>query len=438
MSTLSDRQQDDLHKAILDYLTTAGFTKTFDQFREEAKLPDFQPDLGQKSNGLLVKKWTSVIRMQKKILDLETRLQEALHDNSALAMQPAGFSRRNNPDWLPTASSSKHSLTGHRDCVNAVAFHPVYSVLVSASDDSTMKVWDWETGEMERTLKGHTKRVTDCEYDSKGKSLVSCAYDLFIKLWNVDNDYQNFATLRGHEHSVSSARFLPGDDRIISSSRDQTVRIWEIATTHCIKVIRPHSDWIRCAIPSLDGKYIVTCSMDHTARVVELATGTTKAEMRGHDNVVEAAIFVPRNAVPAIRELIGQKTGTAQPAITEAISIAYVVTSSRDKQIKIWDAIRGQCLHTLIGHDDWVRALVFHPNGRYLLSAADDHTIRIWELKTGRCIRKIEAHERFVASLAWGRQTLSSSDPNTKGNEPLLMNVLASGSSDQTLKIWAP
>jgi platelet-activating factor acetylhydrolase IB subunit alpha len=184
-----------------------------------------------------------------KILDLEARLQEALHDNTNMAALPAGFSRRNNPDWLPTAGSSKHTLTGHRDAVNAVAFHPVYSALVSASDDSTMKVWDWETGEMERTLKGHTKRITDCEYDSKGKNLgtfsstayspqysqfpaVSCAYDLFIKLWNVENDYQNFATLRGHEHSVSSSKFLPGDDRIISSSRDQTVRIWEIATTY--------------------------------------------------------------------------------------------------------------------------------------------------------------------------------------------------------------
>ncbi|KAI0044789.1 dynein regulator [Auriscalpium vulgare] len=437
MSTLSDRQQDDLHKAMLDYLSSSGFTKTFDHFKEEANLSDFQPDPAQRSNGLLVKKWTSVIRMQKKILDLEARLNEALNDNSALATLPAGFNRRNNPDWLPTASSSKHILTGHRDKVNAVAFHPVYSVIASASDDSTLKVWDWETGEMERTLKGHTKRVTDCEYDSKGKNLVSCAYDLFIKLWNVENDYQNFATLRGHEHSVSSARFLPGDDRVISSSRDQTVRIWEIATTHCIKVIRPHNDWVRRAIPSIDGKYVVTCSADHTAKVVELATGTIKAELRGHEHHVEAALFVPKNAIDDIRELIALKTGLTQPAVTDSVSVAYVVTSGRDKQIKIWDALRGQCLHTLVGHDDWIGGLVFHPNGKFLLSAADDKTMRIWELKTGRCTRTIEAHEKFVSSIAWGRQTLSSGADSQSG-DPMVMNVIATGSQDQTVKIWAP
>lgn len=69
---------------------------------------------------------------------------------------------------------------------------------------------------------------------------VTSSYDLFIKLWNVDNAYHNFATLRGHDHSVSSARFLPGDTHILSSSRDATVRIWEISTTSVVS-LRPSS-----------------------------------------------------------------------------------------------------------------------------------------------------------------------------------------------------
>jgi len=66
---------------------------------------------------------------------------------------------------------------------------------------------------------------------------VSCSYDLFIKLWNVDDGYKNFATLRGHEHSISSVRFLPGDNRIASSSRDNTVRLWDVTSTYAIPVL---------------------------------------------------------------------------------------------------------------------------------------------------------------------------------------------------------
>ncbi|KAK0231337.1 dynein regulator [Armillaria fumosa] len=437
-SILSERQRDDLHKSILDYLSTAGFSKTVDQFKQE--LPsDFRYDLSQNSSGLLVKKWTSVIRMQKKIMDLESRLAQALEESAHVVHLPNGSARRYDADWLPTSGSAKHTLTGHRDSVNAVAFHPLYSVVATASDDCSIKIWDWETGELERTLKAHTKRVSDCQFNSTGTTLVTCSYDLFIKLWNVDNDYQNSATLRGHEHSISSARFLPGDDRVVSSSRDHTLRIWEVSTTHCIKVISPHDDWIRCAVPSTDGRYIITCSADHTAKIVDTTSGDVKTEFRGHENVVEAAQFCPPHAVAAIRELVALKAPQGAQATAQA-SIVFAVTAARDKTVKIWDAIRGQCLHTLIGHDDWVRSIVFHPNGQYLLTASDDHSFRIWDLKTGRCTRKVEAHERFVTAMSWGRQVVSTqtsdqADPNAP---PALVNVIATCSSDQTVKIWVP
>lgn len=58
------------HKSILDYLQTNGFTETLNAFKAEAKQEDFQPDGKAKWSGLLEKKWTSVIRLQKKVLVL--------------------------------------------------------------------------------------------------------------------------------------------------------------------------------------------------------------------------------------------------------------------------------------------------------------------------------------------------------------------------------
>lgn len=52
-----------------------------------------------------------------------------------------------------------------------VAFHPLFNIVVSASEDSSIKVYDWETGDFERTVKGHTKAVQDVDFDSKGNLL---------------------------------------------------------------------------------------------------------------------------------------------------------------------------------------------------------------------------------------------------------------------------
>jgi platelet-activating factor acetylhydrolase IB subunit alpha len=160
-------------------------------------------------------------------MDLESRNAQLLEEVSSARANPA--STKNSIDWLPRAPA-KHTLTGHRSPITKVAFHPLYSVIASASEDASIKVWDWETGEFERTLKGHTKAVQDCDYDSKGLYLVSCSSDLTLKLWDVSNDYNASKTFHGHDHSISSVRFLPGDAQFVSASRDQTLKIWEVAT----------------------------------------------------------------------------------------------------------------------------------------------------------------------------------------------------------------
>lgn len=94
-------------------------------------------------------------------------------------------------------------------------------------------------------------------------------------------------------------------------------------------------------------------------------------------------------------------------------------------------------IHKQIGHDNWVRALVFHPNGKFLLSASDDKTVRIWDLATGRCSKTIEAHGHFVTCMSWGRAVVSGGTGGEGGeaSRERQVNVLATGSVDQSVKV---
>ncbi|KAL0946571.1 hypothetical protein HGRIS_012774 [Hohenbuehelia grisea] len=442
MSLLSDRQRDELHKSMLEYLHANNLTDAFNALKAGTG-SDYVPDPKARYAGLLEKKWTSVIRLQKKIMDLENR-NSALQEELSLSPAKRAASQA---DWVPRAPAA-HVLTGHRSPITRVAFHPQYSILASASEDATVKIWDWETGEFERTLKGHTKAVMDVDFDHKGVLLVTCSSDLFIKIWDSQNEWKNTKTFPVHEHSVSSVRFMPGDQHIVSASRDCTIRVFDVASTHLIRTISGHDSWVRLVIPSEDGRLIASCSSDQTARIWDPLTGETKMEFRGHDNVVEVVAFAPIAAYPAIRELAGI------PNVDKVKKHgSFVVTGSRDKTIKLWDAQSGQMLRNFAGHDNWIRALVFHPSGKYLLSASDDKTIRVWELSTGRCIKTIDAHGHFVATLAWGRQAAAGGKPaansitagvngSSKASdasvEEKLVNVVASGSVDLTVKIWLP
>lgn len=169
-------------------------------------------------------------------------------------------------DWIPRPPQ-RYSLTGHRNPITRVAFHPVYQILASASEDATVKVWDYESGDFECTLKGHTKAVQDLAFDPKGNYLVSCSADLTIKVWDVNNEYKCIKTLYGHDHSVSSVAFLPSGDKIVSSSRDKSIKVWDFASGYCTKTFTGHAEWVRSVVPSDDGRFLVTASNDQVIAI---------------------------------------------------------------------------------------------------------------------------------------------------------------------------
>ncbi|GAB1191722.1 Nuclear distribution protein nudF [Aspergillus pseudonomiae] len=450
---LTNRQAEELHKSMIAYLVASDLPDTAAALRREVNLSEdaFDPTTAKRYEGMLEKKWTSIARLQKKIMDLESRnaaLQSEL-DNST----PASRLKRNQDpaSWLP--STVRYSLESHRDKVNCVAFHPTFSSIASGSDDCTIKIWDWELGELELTLKGHTRAVRDVDYGGPRDNvlLASCSSDLSIKLWKPTDNYKNIRTLQGHDHIVSAVRFIPSRNLLVSASRDNDMRIWDVTTGYCVKTINGHTDWVRDVSISFDGRFLFSTGQDMTARLWDISTVSNiehKRTMLGHENFIECCAFAPPTSYQFLAPLAGLGK---RPSSTNGAD--FMATGSRDNTIKIWDS-RGMCLMTLVGHDSWVQALVFHPAGKYLLSVSDDKTLRCWDLnQQGKCVKTLDAHESFVTSLRWapgvaknvpggdGAAEGEGNDKNGAGSENpanvQMRCVIATGGWDQKLKIFA-
>jgi platelet-activating factor acetylhydrolase IB subunit alpha len=391
------------------------------------------------------------------IFDLQAQ-NEALQSEIENAT-PMSLGRRNiDPlTWLPRAPA-KHTFEGHRETINCVAFHPVFSSVASGSDDCMIKIWDWELGELERTIRGHTRAVLDVDFGGPRGAvlLASCSSDLSIKLWDPTSDYQNIRTLLGHEHSVSAVRFIPSGaagaplsgNLLVSASRDKTLKIWDVTNGFCVKTLHGHTGWVRDVAPSLDGRFLLSTGEDTSARLwdISIATPETKATMFGHELLVECCAIAPPSSYQYLAPMAGLKK--APPATSTA---EFFATGSRDKVIKLWDA-RGTCIMTLNGHDNWIRALVFHPGGKFLFSVSDDKSLRCWDLsQEGRCVKNLDdAHERFVTCLRWApsivknQQATDGASQNgtaVNGSAPAqdvqIRCVIATGGVDWKLRIFA-
>lgn len=385
-------------------------------------------------------------------MELETRnssLQSEL-DNAT----PASLSKRTTDptSWLPRAPA-RHVLQSHRDPVTCIAFHPIFSSLASGSEDYTIKIWDYELGEIERTIKGHTKAVLSLDFGGPrgGTLLASCSSDLTIKLWDPSDEYKNIRTLPGHDHSVSCVRFIPSGaagspqsgNLLVSASRDKSLRIWDVSTGYCVKTIRGHADWVRDVCPSFDGRFLLSAGNDQTARIWDASSGEAKATLLGHEHVIECCVFAPPTAYAHLATMAGLQKPPPASSSSE-----FIATGSRDKSIRIFDS-RGTLVKTLMGHDNWVRGLVFHPGGKYLLSVSDDKTIRCWDLaQDGKLVKTVDgAHEHFVSCIRWAPSIPKEIQPTTNGDTngvkkdtiapASIKCVIATGSVDLNVRVFA-
>jgi WD40 repeat protein len=200
--------------------------------------------------------------------------------------------------------------------------------------------------------------------------------------------------LRGHTGPVFSVAVTPDGARIVSGSRDRSVRVWDARTGTELAVLKGHIAWISSVALTSDGARIVTGSGDGTARIWDAATGAELAVLKGHVGEISGVAVTPDGA--------------------------RIITSSKDKTVKVWDAKTGAELGTLRGHTAEVSSVAVSPDGRRIVTGSYDGTVRIWDSKTGAELSVLQGHGSEVTSVCI----------TPDGSR------IVSGSADGTAQLW--
>ena len=171
-------------------------------------------------------------------------------------------------------------LAGHMGLVNSAAFSPDGSRIVTASWDTTARVWDARTGAALATLSGHKFWLNSAAFSPDGGRIVTASWDRTARVWDAKTGAM-LAVLSGHTGPVNSAAFSPDGSRVITASDDNTARVWDAKTGAVLATLSGHVDDVNSAAFSPDGSRIVTASFDSTARVWDAATGTELTVLLG-------------------------------------------------------------------------------------------------------------------------------------------------------------
>jgi WD40 repeat protein len=278
-----------------------------------------------------------------------------------------------------------------------VAFSADSKRIVTAGGDKTVRVWDATTGALQLELTEHAAEwdLNNPAFSPDGTQ-IAASYSAgdggLVKVWDARTG-KALREWKAHQYYVTRVAFSPDGTRILTGSRDESVKVWDARTA---ALLLDAKGMTRSSVAfSPDGKRIVASHEGGTARVIDARTGGVLLELKGRplrlgQVMLRTGVLTVAFSPDGTRIVTGGTTG-----------------SDRLAEASVWDARTGAELLELKGHTAPVTSASFSPDGTRIITASEDRTAKVWDARTGTPRLELEGikgpivHASFSPDGTW-------------------------------------